>query len=204
MTKLGLDFDNTIITYDTLFARIARKDQLIPESSSWSKVQIRDYLRSQDKEGEFTLLQGKVYGEYISMAEAAPFALDTLRCIENSGLRPIIISHKTKYPYKGPKLNLHDAALKWLECNHFFSADEYGLNWDLTRVFFEETKQSKVDRIVSESCTHYVDDLPEILEMIPPHIVRIHYSPSGNTSWDGGPTLHSWNDLPQLIEQVNH
>ena len=69
--RLGLDFDNTIISYDQLFLRVAVEKGLAPESVSPHKNAVRDYLRQVNKEEEWTRLQGEVYGGRI--LEAAPY-----------------------------------------------------------------------------------------------------------------------------------
>jgi phosphoribosylaminoimidazole-succinocarboxamide synthase len=66
--------------------------------------------------------------------------------------------------------------------------------------FFELTKKAKCDRIVAVGCTHYVDDLPEILEMLPNTIIKIHFSPevhsNANVDWL---VMRSWGELPALL-----
>ena len=49
MTKIGIDFDNTIVFYDDLFHKIATEEKLIPSNFPTSKVLIRDYLRKKIK-----------------------------------------------------------------------------------------------------------------------------------------------------------
>ena len=59
MTLLGLDFDNTLVSYDEIFHKIALEKGLINKEVSPNKIEIRDYLRGQGKDEEFTLMQGK-------------------------------------------------------------------------------------------------------------------------------------------------
>jgi len=68
---LGIDFDNTLVSYDELFWKLARESNLIPESIAVKKEAVRDYLRSIDKEGNWTEMQGTVYG--LRIEEAKPF-----------------------------------------------------------------------------------------------------------------------------------
>ena len=46
MKIIGLDFDNTLTNYDSLFYEIAKDLNLIPHDIKATKVTIRDYLRS--------------------------------------------------------------------------------------------------------------------------------------------------------------
>ena len=191
---LGIDFDNTIIKYDELFYKIAREKNIIPKELKKDKNTVRDYLREQNLENEWTTLQGEVYGNRI--LEAKPFkgvmhALKTLQEKDNS---IFIISHKTRMPFIGPKIDLHEAAYNWLELNHFFSKS--GLNLTKDQIFFELTKEMKIDRIIRMGCTHYLDDLTEILEMVPNTIVRILFAPNKmnttNASWS---VVNSWLEI---------
>ena len=55
---LGLDFDNTIVSYDTLFHRVAREMGLISDDVTVSKNAVRDFLRTAGREPEWTAMQG--------------------------------------------------------------------------------------------------------------------------------------------------
>ena len=50
----------------------------------------------------------------------------------NLGWDVFIISHKSLYPYKGPKYDLHDAAMRWLDKNNFFNKS--GLDSDILSI----------------------------------------------------------------------
>jgi len=195
---LGLDFDNTIIKYDELFHRVAFEKNLIPPDFPKEKNTVRNYLREKNIEDEWTIIQGEVYGDRIK--EAIPFEgmLETLEKLRIKKIPINIISHKTRVPYLGPKIDLHAAAINWMKINHFFDSD--GLNFTLPQIYFEETKEEKIDRIVSTGCTHYVDDLPEILEMIPNGIKKIIFSPNGSEKYDENWTvINSWKELPVIL-----
>jgi hypothetical protein len=134
-------------------------------------------LRQRGQEAAWTDLQGEVYGARMSDAEAFPHALDVLRRCRQAGVRVLIISHKTRYPYAGQQYDLHAAALEWLHARHVLHPAGVGLTRD--DVFFEATKASKIARIVANRCTHFVDDLPEFLadETFPPSVDRILFDP---------------------------
>lgn len=195
---LGLDFDNTLICYDNLFHRVALEQGLIPANLPAQKNCVRNYLREQDQEDRWTHMQGEVYGARITEAEAFPQMLATLQEFANAGLPMRLISHKTPTPYQGPAYDLHQAARQWLTAQGFFSP--MGLNWTPDQVFFEVTKQEKVDRIVNLGCSHYIDDLPEILEMLPATVQPILFAPGGAVSVpEGWCQFPHWGDLPQLL-----
>lgn len=195
---LGLDFDNTLISYDTLFHLVAVDWGLIPIDLPAQKNCVRDYLRQQNREDEWTRMQGEVYGNRITEAVSFPGVLPTLQKLTQLRVPMCIVSHKTRTPYQGPAYDLHQAARNWLTQQGFFSPS--GLNWGTGQVFFELTKQEKVNRIVELGCSHYIDDLPEILEMLPGTVQPILFAPGGEvptpTGWQ---QFQSWSDLPQLM-----
>lgn len=164
MKLFGLDFDNTLVRYDELFHKLALEKGLIDSSLQANKKTIRDHLREKGQDEEFTLLQGEVYGLRILEAKPADGMLDTLKFLSNHGINMCIISHKTTRPYKGPAYDLHTAAWGWLEKHGFFSSS--GPKMSPEQVFFEESKTKKISKIRDLKCTHYIDDLPEILELI--------------------------------------
>jgi hypothetical protein len=89
----------------------------------------------------------------------------------------MIISHKTRFPFRGPAADLHRAAWDWFSHHQFFHPSPIGL---LPHgVYFEETKEGKLARIGSLGCTHFVDDLPEFLlePGFPVHVERILFDP---------------------------
>ncbi len=195
--KVGLDFDNTLIRYDGLFHALAIEQKLISPEVKADKTAIRDHLRAKGRDEDFTMLQGEVYGSRIRGAEAAPGMKRALMGIQSRGVELVIVSHKTAKPFKGPPYDLHAAARDWLTLQGFFSPE--GLCWSHEQVFFESTKERKAQRIIDLGCTHYVDDLPEILAMLPGTIERILYAPTGESAWHGGPVMNAWEELEELV-----
>ena len=193
MTLLGLDFDNTLVRYDNLFHRLAVEKGLIDDSMVVDKIGIRDYLREQGRDDEFTMLQGEVYGLRILDANPAEGMLNALDNLKLMGIPMVLVSHKTRFPYKGPQYDLHQAAMNWLNKNSFFSQE--GLAWSQSQIHFESTKENKIRKILSLGCTHYVDDLPEIINMLPKSVKRILYSPGNVSSACSDIVINHWSDL---------
>ena len=193
MTLLGLDFDNTLVRYDELFHRLAVDKGLIREDLPACKTTIRDYLRKRGQDSEFTILQGEVYGLRILEAEPSDGMLEKLKELKQEGIKMVLVSHKTKNPYKGPKYDLHGAAWRWLEKYEFFKED--GLGWNREDVFFEVSKEKKLERISKLGCTHYVDDLEEILLSITDSVEKLWYTNEDKTPGKGIKRLRSWKEL---------
>lgn len=175
---IGIDFDNTIVCYDDIFYRTALEKELIRPETPRTKEAVRNCLRAGGNEDAWTELQGYVYGARMKDVQPFPGAADFFTKALNSGLSVYIISHKTRHPYKGRQYNLHDAAYEWLDFNGFLDGGNIGLGCE--RVFFEETKEKKLDRIAVEKCTHFIDDLPEFLseEGFPDNTKKILFAPN--------------------------
>jgi hypothetical protein len=191
---LGIDFDNTIICYDQLFHLLASEEGLLPDGIPEDKTAVRDFLRKAGKEEAWTRLQGIAYGTGISGAKAFPGVKGFFETAKDKGHQTVIISHKTKHPYRGEKHDLHTAALSWL-VSHGFVGSENELGKAL---FFEPTKEEKVARIRDFGCDAFIDDLPEFLGL-PGYLEktkRCLFDPAGNyPEYDGGPKFRSWDEI---------
>ncbi len=201
---IGLDFDNTIVSYDEIFHKIALERQLIPANIPVNKLSVRDYLRQIDNENAWTEMQGYVYGSRMLEAQAYPGLFDALKKLNSEGHELFIVSHKTKYPFLGPKYDLHAAATQWILFN---------LQKDLPplvnskNIFFELTKKEKIARISALGCDVFVDDLPEIFRDndFPPHVKPILFDSGKNYPLEFKRELSSiscWSDLPQYISRL--
>lgn len=197
---VGVDFDNTIVCYDTIFHRIAVEQGLIPPDVPAGKTAVRDYLRAQGRDRVFTELQGLVYGSRLVEAEEYPGAKAFFRWCREHGMVVKIISHKSRFPYAGERYDLHAAALGWLEHNGFFQFADVGL--PRSEVFFELTKADKLARIAAEGCDVFVDDLPELLSdpAFPASVKRILFDPSnGLTDGESLVRVKSWAEVRDLV-----
>lgn len=165
--RIGIDFDNTIVSYDALFHKVAREAGLVPETVAATKVAVRDYLREIDREDDWTEMQGYVYGGRMAEASAYPDAFAVMRAARRQGHELFIVSHKTKHPFRGKPYDLHQAARNWVESE---MQDVEGTLIAPTQVFFEVTKEEKLARAGLLGCDCFIDDLPEIL--LSPHFPR--------------------------------
>ena len=170
---IGVDFDNTIVCYDALFHRIAVERGMIPSTVPARKKEVRDALRQQGMEREWTELQGYLYGKRMAEAEPFPGVLDFFVRGVKAGLPLYIISHKTPTAAAGPAYDLHQPAREWLVTRGFFDPARVGLSPD--HVHFGATRQDKINFIRKAGCTHFIDDLEETFleETFPPSVVKI-------------------------------
>ena len=191
---IGLDFDNTIVSYDEVFHAVAMEQLTLPSDIPVNKLAVRNYLRGIGKEDLWTEMQGYVYGKRMHEAAAYPGVIDFIKKAVEAGNTIIIVSHKTRYPYAGPKYDLHESAKAWVDRN---LSDNHG---SLANAFFEETKEQKFGRISEQACDLFVDDLPEILlsEQFPQKTKRILFDPQQFYAGDetmGLITFSSWHEL---------
>jgi len=176
--RIGIDFDNTIIAYDDVFLAAAKERGLICESFRGGKQAIRDAIRLlPDGELAWQRLQGQVYGQGIGGASMYP-GVDAFlrRC--RSERRPVtIVSHKTEYGHHDPsRVNLREAALDWMRSRGIVGDGEFSIPAE--QIFFEETRDDKLARIAALGCTHFIDDLEEVLvdPAFPARVIRILFS----------------------------
>ncbi|HAW49865.1 TPA: hypothetical protein DCX16_02810 [bacterium] len=176
---IGIDFDNTIVTYDNVFYKYAFKLGLIPQDVKKNKQIIRDTIRLLPQgEEQWIKLQGLVYGLYMDEAELFDGVDRFLDTCKHKNIKVSIVSHKTIYPALGPRINLRDVAKKWLEDRGFFS--RFGLLPE--DAIFVGSIDEKLSEIVKRKCTHFIDDLLEILIYpgFPSNVQKILYSSSGD------------------------
>lgn len=198
---IGIDFDNTIVSYDALFHKVATEEGIVPAAIPHTKLAVRDHLRATGREDMWTEMQGYVYGARMAEAAAYPGVLDFFKWASANGIATCIVSHKTRHPFIGPKYDLHEAARGWIETHLVEGKSELVQSG---RVFFELTKEEKLRRIGSACCNWFIDDLPEILlaPQFPEGVSRMLFDPDAHHA-DGSalPRMGNWTDIRRHFEQ---
>lgn len=195
---LGVDFDNTIASYDRVFYDCALNLGLIPPMKNPSKTDVRNQLRWIGKEDEWIKLQGFVYGKCMQDVVPYPGSVTFFQYCHTHGIPVFIVSHKTRYPYCGECYDLHASATEWI------------MNQGILRnpdtisegVFFELTKENKIERIRKLGCTHFIDDLPEFLSEpeFPSEVCRILFDPHDLYTDTGTDfRMQSWSELLEWV-----
>lgn len=199
---LGIDFDNTLVSYDGVFHRVASDQGLIAPDIGRGKDDVRGFLRSAGREDDWTALQGEVYGAQMHLASLHEGAAAAIRKLMASGARIRIISHKTKFPFKGPRYDLHEAARGFLASRGIAGGADALL--ELSNVFFELTIEEKLERIASEKCSVFIDDLPEILAHpgFPDHVRPLLFDPQDIHAAHGRlERVRSWRDVERVLSR---
>lgn len=198
---IGIDFDNTIVSYDSLFHRVAQERGLTPSDLAPNKLAVRDHLRNIGREETWTVMQGEVYGSRMDEAQMYPGFIEFLDWARQAGHGVSIVSHKTRYPFAGPRYDLHQAARHWAG-THLLGGEEPKIAE--SAIYFELTKQEKLARIGILGCDVFIDDLPEILlsELLAPYVRRILFDPDANYAPPLDPrlaTVSSWAAAKALL-----
>lgn len=178
---IGVDFDNTIASYDDLMHAVAVEWGLIPAATRKSKKVIRDSIRAlPDGETHWRRLQCHVYGPRMHEAVLIHGVKKFFAVCKRRGIPVWIVSHKTEYANFGEAtVNLREAAMAWLEQQGFFAP--HGLGLDRGTVFFESTRVEKIERIRALHVTHFIDDLEETFNepSFPRGVEKILLAPHG-------------------------
>lgn len=197
--RIGLDLDNTIAGYDRVFALAAAEQGYLSAAAAPNKRAVRAAVRAlPDGERKWRRLQAQVYGPRMAEAELAPGVFGAIGRLLAAGAEIRIVSHKSRVAAEGdPQFDLREAALAWLAAKGFFS--RLGLGREA--IYFEDSRSAKVERIGALGCTHFVDDLAEVLghPAFPAGVARLLYAPSGGQ--ERGPWLRcaSWTEVGDAI-----
>ncbi len=199
---IGVDFDNTIAKYDAVFVSAAVSAGLLESGVAGTKLEVRDLLRTRnDGETAWMRLQGRVYGAHMSEASLANGVGDFFGRCRKLGIGLCIISHKTKFGHFDPdRINLRDATSAWMESKGFFEPDGYGFGRD--DIFYESSREDKVNRIAEVGCTHFIDDLEEIFLApgFPADTARLLYAPDVKHSLtDAFQAYNAWSEISDAL-----
>ena len=115
MTRIGIDFDNTIVNYDGVFQYLAKKNGLVQKNWQGSKKQLRGLLINKKNGIEvWKKLQGQAYGKYINISVSNSGVENFLTRMNFLKANVFIVSHKTIYGhYDKERILLRSKALRW-------------------------------------------------------------------------------------------
>ncbi|NQT72542.1 MAG: hypothetical protein HQ553_07195 [Chloroflexi bacterium] len=199
---IGIDFDNTLVTYDESIYRFALERCLIQPEMEKNKKKIRDSIRQLiDGENKWRTVQAAVYGPRMEEAQLIDGVKDFFQECKHRGAKIYIVSHKTKYASQDEtKTNLREAALWWMKINKFFDSDGLGLRPN--EIYFEATLQEKIERIKELECSHFIDDLEETFneDIFPNDVVKILYATrDAGKVLSGVCLLSSWEEISEFF-----
>ena len=96
--RVGIDLDNTIISYDRAFQTAAIEQGLVSEERLLDKKALREEIREGlDGELAWQKLQGYVYGKGINKAVLFPGVYRFLWRCQQCNIEVEVVSHKTEF-----------------------------------------------------------------------------------------------------------
>ena len=195
---IGIDFDNTIVNYKSVFGRVAFESKITCDSELKNKNDIKKLLIASDRENDWTELQGIVYGSHIMAAEPYENFSDVFVSLLTAGHELKIISHKTKYPFIGKRINLRCAAMMWLKEKGIVGTGHNKLSE--MDVFFCSTITEKVAMQKKQRCDVFIDDLVKVLKLINPQVNRVLFDPKSEIdACEQFNILRDWGDIEALL-----
>src|SRR3990167_7053233 len=199
--RVGIDFDNTIVNYDQAFITIAKEWNIIPKNTLLkTKLQLRNYLLNELKnEEKWMKLQGYIYGKGMSYAELMPGFFEFIKKTYIKDIPIFVVSHKTEYGhFDEDKINLRQVALQWIKNQGLFAKNSSLKQND---IYFESTRIEKISRIKQLKCTHFIDDLPEVLldEQFPMEVKRYLFSSDSNNRNSNFSICTNWEELQKVL-----
>ncbi len=202
--RVGIDLDNTLISYDRVIYQLCREREWIDDSFPKNKRKIRDLIRQMpDGEEHWMSLQALIYVEKMDQAEIMPGAWRFLRgCLERDH-SVWIISHKTRHAARDPqRRDMHRIALDFLQQRGLFSRESLGASFDKDQVIFNQTRDEKIDMIRRQKCDIFIDDLTEVLlhPEFPDATRKILFDPEGQSGWqDDLWVATSWDQIEEFV-----
>ncbi|GAB6039350.1 HAD family hydrolase [Endothiovibrio diazotrophicus] len=195
--RIGIDFDNTIAGYDSVFRQVAVEWGLLPEAIAEDKRRVKELILLRPEGAlEWQRLQGKVYGKYMPYASPMDGVKRFVRRCRERGVQVAVVSHKTEFGhFDEERVNLRQAAMAWMEDQGFFMPNDIGLVRE--SVYFENTRREKVERIAQLACDWFVDDLPEVFaeSTFPESVNCILFSPSSLEPDPSAPSTARFNGI---------
>lgn len=160
MAVIVVDVDNTIIDYCDVLSNLVRSycesEQRVAMSHAEAKVKIQS-LGGNDL---WTLLQGQIYGPLMADAKVFDGFMEFLDSVSDRH-SIFLVSHRSRYPYAGPKYDLHSYVLKFFEKEGLDNV--FRVNRSL---FLKETLEEKIAKIISLEPHIVIDDKLEVLERL--------------------------------------
>lgn len=199
---VGIDLDNTIIKYDNAFIEAAKSLNINIPFGVINKIDLKKHCNSLN-EGEliWQRIQGLAYGKFLlKNAKLYTGVKRFIWRLKNKGHIIKIISHKTKFGhFDEDKLSLREIATEFLKNNRIIN-NESPLVDD---VFFLNTRNKKVEKILSEKVEIFIDDLKEVIFDLKKisQIKTIHFDENYN-GLNNEEVKSDWQQIDNLINGI--
>ncbi|MDC0253257.1 hypothetical protein OAK75_00065 [Bacteriovoracales bacterium] len=193
--RIGFDFDNTIVSYESLFYDLAIEKEYFQKEHNVPKIKsvVKELLINQDGHDlRWRELQSLAYGKEITKAQPFPNAISVISELKKQEHDLFIVSHKTEYSNYQKGVNLRKVARNWIKLNQVDIKEE--------NVFFCETIEKKIDKVSQLRLDFFFDDLLKVLQHNnwPEHTQGIHFLPKGES--DHKMHLLSWDHMLPILQ----
>lgn len=198
--RIGIDFDNTIINYHSVFHALACESGYISESVAKNKEDVKlAILAKYGNDIPWQKLQSIAYGKAIFQAKAFEDALSTFEKLKAQGHQLFIVSHKSKTSHYDPTVQLREFALQWLTNNNFVHEKLI----DNASLFFLETLDEKIATIASLKLDIFIDDLDRVIlhSYFPKTTLGIGFGESRDSKVD---RCFHWRQCLQLCQTITY
>lgn len=165
--KIGIDLDNTIVSYEKSLMRIASRLGIKNISNpGLVKQEIKKILNEGiGRDYRWQKIQGLLYGRLLKYADPMPGVLNFLSLCRVRGYEIFIVSHKTEFGhFDKTKTSLRESALGWIDAK---LVDGFGDPFfSHNNIYFASSQGEKVDLIEQLDLDFFIDDLDEVLDKI--------------------------------------
>ena len=163
--RIGLDFDNTIANYDQAFPEVARilgyETNNLNATLNKRDLKLK-LLKQPDGDTAWQKVQGLVYGKFIDLASLYPGVYEFVLRALASGHEIFIVSHKTELGhFDESRTPLRQAATTWLINQKLVGDSDSKIK--LQNIFYAETRDEKINKMVELQLDVFIDDLDEVL-----------------------------------------
>ena len=166
--KFGFDLDNTIVDYSASVEKYCFDNSL---KVCQSVEELRKLLQEADHSGRlWQIAQGWLYTDGLSYAKPALGVFGLCEYLATNNFEMFIISHKTTHtPVFCGHRPLRDVATNWIS-----SGDLSNYFLETKNIYYEDSRELKIERIKSLSLDYFVDDLVQIFQdpYFPLEVVR--------------------------------
>ena len=196
--RIGLDFDNTIANYDQAFPEVARilgyETNNLNATLNKRDLKLK-LLKQPDGDTAWQKVQGLVYGKFIDLASLYPGVYEFVLRALASGHKIFIVSHKTELGnFDESRTPLRQAATAWLINQKLVGDSDSKIK--LQNIYYAETRDEKINKIVELQLDVFIDDLDEVLSdrSFPKRTRKILFG-SGATTSQEILAMQSWREV---------
>ena len=196
--RIGLDFDNTIANYDQAFPEVARilGYETNNLNATLNKRDLKlELLKQPDGDTAWQKVQGLAYGKFIDLASLYPGVYEFVLRALASGHEIFIVSHKTELGhFDESRTPLRQAATTWLINQKLVGDSDSKIK--LQNIYYAETSDEKINKIVELQLDVFIDDLDEVLSdrSFPKRTRKILFG-SGATTSQEILAMQSWREV---------